>query len=175
MSEATRRLFVALWPSDELRHQIEHETRHAARHSGGRVIPTRNLHITLAFLGSVTEAQVAEAVACVRETNVPTFEVILGELKFWARQALLCLEPAETDQVGAAALTELVGRLHTALRAKGFAIERRPFRAHLTLARDVRREREFKPIKQLHWQVHRMELVESKTLSRGSEYTVLPT
>jgi hypothetical protein len=39
----------------------------------------------------------------------------------------------------------------------------------------VRREREFKPIKQLHWQVHRMELVESKTLSRGSEYTVLPT
>lgn len=171
MSESTRRLFFALWPSDELRQQIEHETRKAARHSGGRVIPAANLHITLAFLGSTAESKLPDAIACAKETPVQPFELVLGEIKWWERQQLLCLEPTS----GVEALQELVGRLQRALRAKGFAVERRPFRPHLTLARDVRRAHDFKPIKQLRWQVQRIDLVESRTLPTGSVYSVLPT
>jgi 2'-5' RNA ligase len=171
MTEPSRRLFFALWPSDELRQQIEHETRKAARHSGGRVIPAANLHITLAFLGSTPESKLPDAIACARETAVGPFELTLGNLQWWERQQLLCLE----STAGVEALQDLVGRLQSSLRTKGFAIEGRPFRPHVTLAREVLREHEFKPIKQLCWQVRGIELVESRTLPAGSEYTVLPT
>lgn len=171
--EPTRRLFFALWPADAFRSQIEHVTRHAARHSGGRVIPARNLHITLAFLGATPESRVADALVCQREIVVRPFELILGELKWWERQELLCLEPIESADNGAASLAELVSQLHRALRARGFAIEQRPFRAHLTLARDVRRAHEFKPIKQLHWLVENIALAQSQTFAKGSEYSLI--
>jgi 2'-5' RNA ligase len=171
MNERTRRLFVALWPSDELRHDIEHETRFAARHSGGRVVPARNFHITLAFLGAVPESRVIDSIECVTTTKVAPFELILGDLNWWERQELLCLEP----QSGGEALTELVGRLQRALRGKGYAVEHRPYRPHVTLARDVRRDHAFKPIRELRWQVQRMELVESQTAATGSIYTIVPT
>jgi 2'-5' RNA ligase len=170
-AERTRRLFLALWPPDELRRAIEHETRHAARHSGGRVISRENLHITLVFLGSVPNARLSDVVACIHATAIQPFELILGELKWWQRQELLCLEPL----AGVDALNELVERLRAALRSKSFEVEHRTFRPHLTLARDVRRDHESKPIRELHWQVERIELVESQTLPSGAVYSVLPT
>lgn len=171
MTEPTRRLFFALWPSDELRRQIEHETRKAARHSGGRMIPAANLHITLAFLGATPASKLQDAIACAGATTVQPFELMLGELKWWERQQLLCLEPT----AGVDALQELVGGLRGALRARGFTVEDRSFRPHITLAREVRRAHEFKPIRQLRWQIQRVELVESRTLPTGSAYSLLPT
>jgi 2'-5' RNA ligase len=43
------------------------------------------------------------------------------------------------------------------------------------LARDVRRDHAFKPIRELRWQVQKIELVESQTKATGSIYTILPT
>jgi 2'-5' RNA ligase len=170
-AEPGRRVFFALWPSDTLRHDIEHATRHAARHSGGRIVHARNFHITLAFLGEMPESRILELAQCARDIAVGPFDLVLQTIAWWERQELLCLEPI----AGIEALQEWVGRLQAALRAQGFAIERRPFRAHLTLAREVRREHVVKPIKELRWQVKQMELVESRLQDRGSEYTVLRT
>jgi 2'-5' RNA ligase len=171
MNERMRRLFVALWPTDQLRHDIEHETRFAAHHSGGRVSPARNFHITLAFLGSVLEARVVDAMTCVTTTKIAPFELTLSSLSWWERQELLCLEPG----AGVDALVELVTRLRRELREKEFGLEHRPFHPHLTLARDVRRNHAFKPIRELRWQVQRMELVESQSAATGSVYTILAT
>lgn len=166
--EATRRLFLALWPSDELRGEIERETRQAAQHSGGRVIPAANLHITLAFLGAVPNYLASEAQASAKET-VASFELVLGTLSWWPRQELLCLEPVS----GAEALGEVVTSLHASLKRRGFELETRSLRAHMTLARDVRHAHDFKPIRRLHWQVHGVEVIESKLGSKGSTYTAL--
>ena len=165
--EPTRRLFFALWPTEALRHDLEHETRHAARHSGGRVIPASNLHITLAFLGAVPDSRFTAALACQHALQVKPFELLLGTLGWWERQQLLCLEPVG----GGETLKALVGELHLLLRSQGFVIEHLPFRAHVTLARDVRRPHEFKPIKQLRWEVNRIDLIESRVGSSGSTYT----
>jgi 2'-5' RNA ligase len=129
------------------------------------------LHITLVFLGAVVQARVADAQECVAATIFTPFELLLGEIGWWEQQKLLCLEPT----AGVEQLVELVDRLRVVLRKRGFAIEHRPFRPHVTLARDVLREHVFKPIRQLHWHVQRIELVESQTLPTGSSYTIVPT
>ena len=51
------RLFFALWPDDELRQTLKHHCKPLLRHSGGRPVALDNLHITLAFLGSVDSGQ----------------------------------------------------------------------------------------------------------------------
>ena len=52
----TRRLFFALWPDDQIRSQIvENYISRIRKAKHGRVIQPHNLHITLHFVGSVTE------------------------------------------------------------------------------------------------------------------------
>src|SRR2546421_394268 len=58
--EPTRRLFFALWPSEALQSAFTHATRKAVRACGGRPVPAHNLHVTLAFLGSVPERRIPE-------------------------------------------------------------------------------------------------------------------
>src|SRR5687767_13518277 len=95
MSEHTRRLFVALWPSDELRHAIGRATGVTVLLTKGRVIPPQNFHITLAFLGSTPGTRMDDLQRCVEETVVEPFDLLLGEVSCWKRQELLCLEPTQ--------------------------------------------------------------------------------
>jgi RNA 2',3'-cyclic 3'-phosphodiesterase len=168
-SASVKRLFFAVWPTDDLRREIEQETRRAVEQSGGRATPAANFHITIAFLGPVPLRMLDGLRACARRVDVPVFELVLGKLAWWEAQGLLCVEPV----TGVEALQELAERVQSTLRQCGFTIERRPFRGHMTLARDVRSAHEFKPIRQLRWIVDRVELIESQTSAKGSEYTIL--
>jgi 2'-5' RNA ligase len=168
-----RRLFFALWPSDALKAAIEHATCVAAQQSGGRIVAAQNLHITLAFLGSVAEARIQDLQRLASHVSIEPFELVLGELRLWKRQALLCLEPTSgLDSLGA-----WVDRLRVSLEQSGFEIERRPFRPHVTLAREVRREVDVQTrlpsADALRWTVHGMELMESTLNANGSSYRVV--
>jgi len=55
-AERTRRLFFAFWPDEATREAMHHSARKAVRGSGGRPVPASNLHVTVAFLGSVAES-----------------------------------------------------------------------------------------------------------------------
>src|SRR5581483_1928235 len=63
MSEATRRIFFALWPDERVRAALAHATHKAVRSCGGRPVPVHNLHATLLFLGSVPESRIPDVVA----------------------------------------------------------------------------------------------------------------
>src|SRR5690606_10650260 len=60
-SGVRHRVFYALWPDEETRASLARATRHAVRRCGGRPIRRENLHITLAFLGSVDETGLQRA------------------------------------------------------------------------------------------------------------------
>ena len=62
---AHQRLFFALWPTDELRAEIQAATSAIIHASRGRPIPARNLHVTLLFLGDVS----AEKLAAVQQAG----------------------------------------------------------------------------------------------------------
>lgn len=161
-----RRVFFALWPTDTIRRELMRATRTAIRLSGGRGTPAGNLHITLAFLGPVTKADL-EQVLDVPPIPSPGFPIELDRLGYWRGSRVLWLGPTRQP----AALLDLERRLWDALVAVGFERERRPYRAHVTLARKAGPvEQAVKPV---IWPVSELALVQSRPGARHSVYEIL--
>jgi 2'-5' RNA ligase len=73
-----------------------------------------------------------------------------------------------------AALPQLVAQLQQGLIACGYPPEERPFQAHITLLRKIRRPPEVEQLDSpLSWPVSEFVLVESRTLPQGAEYRIL--
>lgn len=163
-----RRLFFALWPTDQFRANLEAATRAIAQASGGRLIPATNFHVTLLFLGDIS----AEHFDFVQQAGAqlagsPAFEVDFDGVEAWGRR-LLCL----TASTAPAAAIDLATRLRSNLR--GFVRENeREFRPHITLARDLPRSGPSQKIEVLRQEVNDFALVESVRDARGSQYSVL--
>jgi len=163
---ARRRVFFALWPDEATRTAITRASRDAVRHCGGKPTPSTNLHITLAFLGPITAADLAKVEALTPPPTVP-FEIVLDRLKLWERAQLLWVGPSFIPEP----LLTLERELWDQLVDLGFKRERRPYVPHVTLARKAQAARG--TITPVPWRLDGMALVESKTGPRSSRYTVL--
>jgi 2'-5' RNA ligase len=170
-SDSKRRLFFALWPADELRRQIEEATVGPARHSGGRVVPARNFHVTLAFIGDVMLESVTAAAAA---TSAPRFSMAFDQVEGWPRSNVLVLGAPRTPPE----LVTLVDHLLFNLLEKQIKLKREVFRPHVTLVRNLPSLRPLQKIERIDWPVQEFALIESAPLadeSRSDErrYTVL--
>jgi len=162
------RLFFALWPDPATRAALARLLRLDSIDLG-RPVTVANLHLTLAFLGACDRAQRdgVESLAA-RLTGSP-FILTLNRLGCWSRSRIVWSAPETTP----AALAGLVGGLHEALAARGLVAERRPFHAHVTLARRVSGARPDQPHPPIRWPVDAFCLVASETRSEGARYRVL--
>jgi 2'-5' RNA ligase len=166
-TEHSRRLFFALWPEESIAERIAAATALHERAAGGRAIPPRKLHLTLAFLGSVAASRLPCVRAAAGALRGAPFELLLCRVEHWARPRILALAPAESPP----ALAALVADLWRALAACAYEPETRPFRAHLTLAREARPPRGVRlEIDPIAWQVRELCLTESITDPRGARY-----
>lgn len=137
-SDASRqRLFIAIpCPLTPAISSALDELRTAQRDpaSGLRVVVADTLHVTLGFLGSVPVERIAdihEAMAQLRGLPAPQL-VIRGAGHF---SSALWLGVEQPEGGTNAALNAVAQRCETALRARDFALERRPFHPHVTVAR----------------------------------------
>jgi len=164
----TRRLFFALWPDPDVRAGLAAASGTVRARATGRAVPDQNLHITLAFLGSVND----ETFACVRAgasgLEAEGFRFVIDRAGWWRRTGILWLGPSRSPS----ALNQLVKALWAALEPCGFWPDFRDFHPHLTIARRCRRAElpEFEPVP---WTVSALTLLESHTGQRGARYTVL--
>ncbi len=165
----TARLFFALWPDEHLRETLRQATRKAVRASGGRPVPSQNLHITLAFLGAVTEARRAGVAAAAAAVNGPALALTLDALKVWPRAKTLVLAPGG----GCEALLRLYSSLWDELEKIGFARGARPYRPHVTLARKVTMAGGRHPATPIEWRADAFVLVRSVTDPAGAQYEVI--
>ena len=163
-----QRLFFALWPNDDLRDELAQLSRDLGRTTGKR-IQREKLHITLCFLGAVDGQQRACLEEAADSIRGRAFDLRLDRAAWWSRSRVLFAEPSQIPSE----LFDLVGELKRASQSCGFEPERRPFRAHLTLARKVTRRQVSMAIETPVWSVRNFCLVESRTLPSGAEYTVL--
>jgi 2'-5' RNA ligase len=96
-----------------------------------------DLHLTLAFLGSLDEAGEARALraaATALPADLPA--IVLGSVEHWVRARVLCAAGGTGEHD---LLAPVAARLAAALAANGFEPPDKPFRSHVTLARVPRR------------------------------------
>jgi 2'-5' RNA ligase len=123
------RLFLALWPDDAVRHAIGEHARAWSLPSDCVRYGPLDWHVTLHFLGSVPTERVPEIAAGV-DVPLEPFELALDQPLMWPRGLAVVI----ASQVPPA-LKVLHDRLGHALRDMEQAVELRPYRPHLTLAR----------------------------------------
>lgn len=166
--EEVLRLFLALWPDDETRHKLASISRKMA---GKQAIRAENLHLTLVFLGATSSRQRLCYEQALQDLTVPTLQLTFDQLGCWSKAGILWLGPSHTPDD----LTNLVLKLNQRLSDCGFQPERRPFRAHVTLARHFNKRpgdlAEFQ--EPFSWRTDQIVLVKSITKADGSDYQVL--
>jgi RNA 2',3'-cyclic 3'-phosphodiesterase len=172
--EAARRLFFALWPDEEARSALAHATAEAVRHCGGRAVPAANLHMTLAFLGSVPQGRLphlqraARALGAVFAPDGP-LSLTFDRLAHWPGPQILCaIAGGETPAVPA-----LATALREALVAAGFSPDLKPFEVHVTVARKVARPPAAALMRPVAWCFESFALVDSRTERAGPIYSVV--
>lgn len=165
--EATRRLFLALWPEQTTRQHIAALATQALGQQ--RRIADAQLHLTLVFLGATTAERLAAYQAALAGLPVPEMTLLLDRYGYWSQTRILWLGSSQTP----AELYELVAELHRRLRSCGLTPEARAFQVHVTLARRYSGPVPAAPPVPVCWQVREIALVESMPSRQTSHYQVL--
>jgi 2'-5' RNA ligase len=163
------RLFYALWPDAATQLTWQETLAPFLAPLGGRRLPARNLHLTLAFLGEVRGDRMNELLRLGDDVAHAGVALRFDRIEYWKKAGLACLRPDAIPP----ALARLAGQLHTGLELAGFAPEARAFKPHVTLARHVAVPAAQLPVwPVLEWQAPALALVRSRTDPEGSEYAV---
>ena len=162
----SQRLFVALWPEDEVRAKLSKKQLELKLGDYGRLIPAANLHITLLFLGDMPLNEIPEIKSFVSSIQLTPFSFTISRIGFWPHNKIVWAGPEDTETE----LEDLSNQIRVGL--KRYLSDRRRFTPHVTLARKVRRrvQCELTPIE---WQVGKVYLVRSVLSHKGSQYELI--
>jgi RNA 2',3'-cyclic 3'-phosphodiesterase len=160
------RLFFALWPDEETIRHFQAAASGLTIEGRGRLVSPRNLHVTLAFVGEVSDEQVESLQRIGAVMRAPRFVLICDHLEYWPHSraivAVLREAPAE--------LLDLSARLQQAI-----GLRQEPLKAHVTLARKVTQAPVLPALSPLVWRATQFSLIRSQTGGAESSYTVVDT
>jgi len=163
------RAFFAVVPDDEVRRQFSALARDVARRSRGRAVSGDHVHLTLAFIGDVA----ATAIPALRAVGdaLPRVGAMLefDTLGAWRASGVAWIAPQEVPMP----LTRMHAALRDTLAGAGFAVDARPFRPHVTLARRCVQPQPRTGCPPVRWRVDRLCLMGSQLRPEGPIYTEL--
>ncbi len=170
MDKTAQRLFFALWPEDSCRTELAAALSLMQAKIPAHWIKPENQHMTLAFLGDVEIKNRNRLATVAEKIQSQSFEFLLDRIEHWRKPQVICLTPTAPSPI----LDQLATDLTTELREAGYELEKRPYRAHLTLARKAA----FLPVetrleKPILWKSNAFVLVASTRDATSSHYTVL--
>jgi RNA 2',3'-cyclic 3'-phosphodiesterase len=163
---ATQRLFFALWPTEVQQRQWHQQAGSMLAGCHGRLVAAHNLHLTLVFLGPVSNAVRQCLERAVADIHGAPFTLVLDTAGYWYKPQVVWLGCSELP----VPLARLVSALSTAARDCGLTPDTRTYRPHLTLARKVRRDPGNFPLTPFIWPVEGFALVESLSPPEGVLY-----
>ena len=165
----THRLFFALWPSDLVRRSITEVLSCLPTKIDGRAVPTQNLHVTLHFVGHVTESTKDCMHAAARSVDAEAFQFDMDTLGHFPKAKIFWMGA----QSSPLQLTQLHKKLGAAIEGCGFDADTRPFSPHVTLMRkSVHPAMKYEDFS-IPWTVDEFVLVESVQDEAGVNYRVL--
>jgi RNA 2',3'-cyclic 3'-phosphodiesterase len=169
IDRADARVFFALVPDRALQKQLGALATEFATRIGGRATRDENIHLTLAFIGSVRQAEIATLRAILDALPRRGFELTLDHAGTWNHAEIAWLGARDVPK----ALDDLHSALSAALVEAGYPIDDRPFRPHLTLARRGRRSLRRESHAALAWRVGGVSLMRSESTAGGVRYREL--
>jgi 2'-5' RNA ligase len=166
----SQRVFVALWPTTDVQMRLSKVADEVVGTTErARRIATSNLHLTLAFIGSLPAERVGELAGEFARCSVSDFDWILDRIGHFDR-SLIWAGGARNE-----ALQALATKVRELLDALDVGYDRKPFAPHVTLLRDVRgwKPRPFPIEPPIVWHSNRPALVRSEQRARGVVYVPL--
>jgi 2'-5' RNA ligase len=163
---ASSRVFFALPPPAAVREALGRLATAMATRAQGRATRADSIHLTLAFVGDVEAGAIARRAAIGARLCAAPFELVLDTEGGFRRARVAWVAPSAAPP----ALRELQRALADALAADGFAVEARPFAAHVTLARHCRAVPATALVAPVAWPVHHVALWESSGVAGGARY-----
>lgn len=128
------RLFIALDIPEEVRERLQqYADRVRVYAPDARWARTESLHVTLKFVGEVSDVKVQEIKTALGPVKAQAFEVDFKEVGFFPAPKSALVFWAGVN--ASATLPQLASAVEESLEKIGIAREKRPFHAHLTLAR----------------------------------------
>lgn len=169
-TQHNRRIFFALWPDDEVRKNIVRVFNQSpqAQLSGRHLVPT-NLHLTLHFLGNISQQQFDCVQSVAEKLNARSFQLTLNNFGAFARARVFWSGPS----IVPLALGQLQLELGEVLAHCDYRPEKRPFTPHVTLMRKVKCAEELIAHEPVIWRVNQFALIESVGVEGGVEYRPL--
>ena len=168
-ADGTARLFFALWPDAAPRAALGRLAQTLQPQCGGRAVPNRNIHLTLVFLGDVEAGRIPGLCALAEKVVAPGFELAIDTVNYWRHNRIVWAAPHECP----AALQTLVAALGSALKARGFAFDGRPYLPHITLLRAARHAPALQTVDAIRWRMVDFVLVQSLSYDRTTVYEVM--
>jgi 2'-5' RNA ligase len=149
----TKRLFLALWPDAAQRAALMRLQSFWAWPPAARPVAAGRLHLTLHFLGDVPDEALPRLLDTLRTVRAAPGEVRLDRLRLWPGGIAVAEGRAD------AALAGLQTRLGAAVARAGLTVESRPWKPHVTFARDAATARPQAIDADLAWPADRFVLV----------------
>ena len=127
------RIFTAIELSEEIKAELCRCTACALQHAvHGRPTPPERMHLTLAFLGEIPSEK--PVITAMEKAAGSAFSLSLDKTGRFRRQGgdlLFAAVKADNE------LFDLQKRLMTCLKEAGLSPDEKPFRPHITLAREL--------------------------------------
>jgi len=162
------RLFFALWPDEEVRARLARWSRELHALCGGQPTRPENLHVTLAFLGGVEEARVAEVERAAGEVAPLGISFVLDQPGYWKHNRIAWAGASVVPP----GLEALASELRGALAKSQIRFDAKSFVSHVTLLREAREPKAMPALEPIEWRLDGFALVQSVTLPRGSRYEI---
>ncbi len=159
------RLFFALWPDNKTQSSLYYVAQQF-KNEKIRLLKKTNLHITLEFLGEVSEYDQQQLIEISNHIHIEPFEIELTNVGWWKKPGVLWIGPQHIPK----ALTNLVGSIKQIVEQQGLETDKRSYQPHVTVARKVKQDQLTKQSFEILWQVNSFVLVESKSTDKGVVY-----
>ena len=158
------RLFFALEPDQAVKREV-----HAVQKKldcDGRMIPSEQIHVTLAFLGNREAEIVPELCDVAANLHFEPCTLVLDRTGTFRCVNVLWLGASEVP----ASLLSFRQALMDGLEKAGIGFDHRAWRPHLTLYRGLRNKPGIMEIDPVVWRLNQFSLVESINVKGGVEY-----
>jgi len=162
------RLFFALWPDNKTQLNLYHVARQF-KNEKIRLVKKSNLHITLEFLGEVSEYNKQQLIEKSNHIQVEPFEIKLSNIGWWRKPGVLWIGTHHIPQP----LTTLADSIKQIVEQQGLEADKRSYKPHVTIARKVKQIQLPEQSIDIRWQVNSFVLVESKSTEVGVVYQLI--